>query len=38
MENVNNSEKIMSVKRKETVLHVRENMITPLINLNQLDI
>ena len=38
MENVKNVEKIMLVKRKETVLHVGENMITPLIYLNQLDI
>ena len=38
MENKNNVEKIMVVKQKETVLHVGENMITPLINLNQLDI
>ena len=37
MKNVNNVEKIMLVKRKETVLHVEENMITPLINLNRLD-
>ena len=37
MENVNNAE-IMLVERNETVLHVGENMITPLINLNQLDI
>ena len=34
MENVNNEEKIMLVKRKETVLQVGKNMITPLINLN----
>ena len=38
MENVKNVEKIMLVKRKETVLQVGENMITPLIYLNQLDI
>ena len=38
MANVINVEKIMLVKRKETVLHVGENMITLLINLNQLDI
>ena len=38
MDSVNNVEKIMLVKRKESVLHLGENMITPLINLNQLDI
>ena len=38
MENVNNEDKIMLVKRKETVLHVGKNMITTLINLNQLNI
>ena len=38
MANVINVEKIMLVKRKETVLHVEENMITLLKNLNQLDI
>ena len=37
MKNVSNVE-IILVKRKETVLHVEENMITPFINLNQLDI
>ena len=36
MKIVNNVEKIMLVKRKETVLHVGKNMITPLINLSQL--
>ena len=35
MENVNNVEKIMLVSQKETVLHVGENMINPLINLYQ---
>ena len=28
----------MLVKRKETVLHIGENMIIPLINLKRLDI
>ena len=37
MKNVNNVKKIMLVKRKETVFHVEENMIAPLINLNRLD-
>ena len=36
MKNVNNVEKIMLVKLKETVLYVGKNMITPLISLNQL--
>ena len=35
MENVNNVEKTMLVSQKETVLHVGENMINPLINLYQ---
>ena len=38
MENVNNVEKIVLVKQKETVLHVGENMTILLINLIQLDI
>ena len=38
MENVNNVEKIVLVKQKETVLHVGENMTISLINLIQLDI